>query len=228
MGSSLCFRRYIYVYSSGNNKKLVDTRPCEQASQPFSADELEYISRLDPDYDALLLSAMLPSLRTSAIRTMVLTTTLLQKAALMGSNLSEIGALISRSLNTSNAENKSPLENFIDDLLEELYLSEEKKFKYAGRELRPQESEQEDTFFHLDMEEESCVSSFTNSPRESESSSASWRCLSGSSSPFCGRPNTPQELPEEKWQSFMQMYRQTLGAFIQKSRSGGLTKSCGF
>lgn len=159
---------------------------------------------------------------------MVLTTTLLQKAALMGSNLSEIGALISRSLNASDAENKSPLEDFVDDLLEELYLSEEKKFKHAARELRHQESEQEETFFHLDMEEESCVSSFPNSPRESESSSASCKCLSGASSPFCGRPRTPQELPDEKWESFMQMYRQTLGAFIQKSKSGGLTKSCGF
>ena len=49
-----------------------------QAMIPFDDEELEYIARLDARADADLLRRELPSLRDSCLRTMEVSTTLLQ------------------------------------------------------------------------------------------------------------------------------------------------------
>ena len=49
-----------------------------QAMIPFDDEELEYIARLDARADAELLRRELPSLRDSCLRTMEVSTTLLQ------------------------------------------------------------------------------------------------------------------------------------------------------
>ena len=49
-----------------------------QAMIPFDDEELEYIARLDAQADADLLRRELPSLRDSCLRTMEVSTTLLQ------------------------------------------------------------------------------------------------------------------------------------------------------
>lgn len=67
-----------------------------QASIPFSEDELEYISKLDPIKDAEMLRVKLPMVREACLRILVLCTIFLKKAAESGLCLAEIGAMMSR------------------------------------------------------------------------------------------------------------------------------------
>ncbi|CAJ1916759.1 unnamed protein product [Sphenostylis stenocarpa] len=67
-----------------------------QASVPFSGNELEYISKLDPFKDAEILRTKIPLLRESAIRVLIVCTILLKKAAAAGLCLAEIGQMMTR------------------------------------------------------------------------------------------------------------------------------------
>lgn len=67
-----------------------------QAAAPFSGEEAEYVSKLDPFEDAELLRAELPSIREPAIRILVLCTVFLKKAVDSGLRLSEIGGMMTR------------------------------------------------------------------------------------------------------------------------------------
>ena len=80
-----------------------------QSSVPFSQQELEYISSLDGDADAALLARELPDLAAgngsdggggggSCLRTLSISTRLLQRCAAAGLTLADIGALASRPL----------------------------------------------------------------------------------------------------------------------------------
>ena len=60
---------------------LTDRCLRSQAMIPFDDEELEYIARLDARADADLLRRELPSLRDSCLRTMEVSTTLLQVRA---------------------------------------------------------------------------------------------------------------------------------------------------
>ncbi|MCO5594590.1 hypothetical protein L7F22_048623 [Adiantum nelumboides] len=67
-----------------------------QASLPFSEEELDYIKHLDEYKDADLLRRELPMLREACFRMLILSTTLLKRAAATGFCLAEIGEMMSR------------------------------------------------------------------------------------------------------------------------------------
>ncbi|KAI5081374.1 hypothetical protein GOP47_0004557 [Adiantum capillus-veneris] len=67
-----------------------------QASVPFSEEELDYIKRLDQHKDADVLRRELPMLREVCFRMLILSTTLLKRAAAAGLCLAEIGEMMSR------------------------------------------------------------------------------------------------------------------------------------
>ncbi|EOA28873.1 hypothetical protein CARUB_v10025117mg [Capsella rubella] len=67
-----------------------------QALVPFTADELQYISNLDPFKDAELLRTELHSLPESAIRVLIVCTVFLKHAAAAGLCLAEIGEKMTR------------------------------------------------------------------------------------------------------------------------------------
>ncbi|XP_022759912.1 phosphatidylinositol 4-kinase gamma 5-like [Durio zibethinus] len=67
-----------------------------QASIPFSEDELEYISHLDPFRDSEMLRMELPMIREACLRVLVVCTIFLKTAAVFGLCLAEIGEMMSR------------------------------------------------------------------------------------------------------------------------------------
>eukprot|EP00250_Pteridium_aquilinum_P010837 c19661_g2_i1 orf=1-1401(-) len=67
-----------------------------QSSLPFSEEELDYINRLDGGKDAVILRNELPMLREACLRMLILSTTVLKRAAAAGLNLAEIGEMMSR------------------------------------------------------------------------------------------------------------------------------------
>ncbi|KAE8671061.1 Phosphatidylinositol 4-kinase gamma 7 [Hibiscus syriacus] len=67
-----------------------------RASIPFSEDELEYISRLDPFRDSELLRMELPMIREACLRVLVVCTIFLKEAAISGLCLAGIGEMMSR------------------------------------------------------------------------------------------------------------------------------------
>ncbi|KAF2313710.1 hypothetical protein GH714_012824 [Hevea brasiliensis] len=67
-----------------------------QASIPFSEDELEYISCLDPLKDSDMLRRELPMIREACLRVLVVCTVFLKEAAAFGLCLAEIGEMMSR------------------------------------------------------------------------------------------------------------------------------------
>ena len=69
-----------------------------QSSMPFSKESLDYIAGLEPRKDSKLLRQELPTLRTECLRVLEVSTTLLQRAAVAGLCLAEIGMLMSRPL----------------------------------------------------------------------------------------------------------------------------------
>eukprot|EP00252_Welwitschia_mirabilis_P004228 TRINITY_DN1449_c0_g1_i1.p1 TRINITY_DN1449_c0_g1~~TRINITY_DN1449_c0_g1_i1.p1 ORF type:complete len:657 (-),score=112.61 TRINITY_DN1449_c0_g1_i1:331-2301(-) len=69
-----------------------------QASLPFSDEELQYIERLDANSDADMLRMVLPMLRESSLRILVLCTVFLKIAAKSGLCLAEIGEMMSRGI----------------------------------------------------------------------------------------------------------------------------------
>ena len=81
-----------------------------QAMMPFTEEELAYIDRLDAQADVDLLRQQLPCLRVESLRTLQVATTLLQRCAAAGLNLSEIGTIMSRPL-VGLDEDPSDLEN---------------------------------------------------------------------------------------------------------------------
>ncbi|PKA46325.1 putative phosphatidylinositol 4-kinase type 2-beta [Apostasia shenzhenica] len=80
-----------------------------QASIPFSDEELEYISNLDPIRDSDMLRRELPMIREACLRVLVLCTTFLKEAAAFGLCLAEIGEMMSRQF-TGRDEEPSELE----------------------------------------------------------------------------------------------------------------------
>lgn len=80
-----------------------------QASIPFSETEVNYISRLNPCRDAEILRTMVPSIRESSIRVLVLCTFFLKRATAYGLCLGDVGAMMTRELCEGN-ENLSTLE----------------------------------------------------------------------------------------------------------------------
>lgn len=67
-----------------------------QASVPFSEDELEYISNLDPVRESEMLRTELPMIREACLRVLVLCTIFLKEAAAFGLCLADIGGMMSR------------------------------------------------------------------------------------------------------------------------------------
>lgn len=67
-----------------------------QASVPFSEEELDYIQKLDAKDDADMLRIQLPMLREACHRMLLLSTTVLKKAAAAGLCLAEIGEMMTR------------------------------------------------------------------------------------------------------------------------------------
>ncbi|XVE78591.1 hypothetical protein DITRI_Ditri13aG0158300 [Diplodiscus trichospermus] len=67
-----------------------------QASIPFSEDELEYISHLDPFQDSEMLRMELPMIREACLHVLVICTIFLKEAAIFGLCLAEIGEMMSR------------------------------------------------------------------------------------------------------------------------------------
>ncbi|CAN1244344.1 Phosphatidylinositol 4-kinase gamma 5 [Linum perenne] len=67
-----------------------------QASIPFSDDELDYISKLDPFRDSDMLRRELPMIREACLRILVVCTIFLKQAATFGLCLGEIGEMMSR------------------------------------------------------------------------------------------------------------------------------------
>lgn len=81
-----------------------------QASLPFSEDEVDYISSLDPFKDAELLRTEVPSIRESSIRVLVLCTIFLKQATAYGLCLVDIGEMMTREF-LGGKEHCSSLEN---------------------------------------------------------------------------------------------------------------------
>ncbi|KAL1807071.1 hypothetical protein DCAR_0832936 [Daucus carota subsp. sativus] len=75
-----------------------------QASIPFSDDELEYIQKLDPFQDSVMLRDELPMIREACLRVLVLCTIFLKEAASFGLCLAEIGEMISREFRRGEEE----------------------------------------------------------------------------------------------------------------------------
>ncbi|XP_071705547.1 phosphatidylinositol 4-kinase gamma 6-like [Rutidosis leptorrhynchoides] len=81
-----------------------------QASVPFSDDELDYISNLDPVHDSDLLRTELPMIREACVRVLVVCTIFLKEAASFGLCLTEIGEMMTREFR-GNDEEPSELES---------------------------------------------------------------------------------------------------------------------
>ncbi|XP_027351115.1 phosphatidylinositol 4-kinase gamma 1-like [Abrus precatorius] len=81
-----------------------------QASIPFSENELEYISKLDPFKDAEILRTEIPLLRESSIRVLIVCTIFLKHAAAAGLCLADIGQMMTREL-CGGEESASEMEN---------------------------------------------------------------------------------------------------------------------
>lgn len=75
-----------------------------QASIPFSDDELEYISNLDPVRDSDMLRRELPMIREACLRVLYLCTIFLKEAAAYGLCLAEIGEMMSREFRNGEEE----------------------------------------------------------------------------------------------------------------------------
>lgn len=81
----------------------------QQASIPFSEEELEYIANLDPFKDCEMLQMELPMIREACLRVLVLCTIFLKEAAAFGLCLSEIGEMMTREF-SGHEEEPSELE----------------------------------------------------------------------------------------------------------------------
>ncbi|MBA0743270.1 hypothetical protein Gogos_005974 [Gossypium gossypioides] len=119
-----------------------------QASIPFSEDELEYISHLDPFRDSELLRMELPMIREACLRVLVVCTIFLKEAAISGLCLAEIGEMMSREFR-GQQEEPSELE-FI--CIEARRLLEERNM--LSDNVRAVENEFQ---FEIDCEEESDI-----------------------------------------------------------------------
>ncbi|XP_074296033.1 phosphatidylinositol 4-kinase gamma 7-like [Silene latifolia] len=75
-----------------------------QSSLPFSEEELDYISRLDPYKDCEMLWTELPMIREACLRVLVLCTIFLKEAAASGLCLAEIGKMMSREFRSGDEE----------------------------------------------------------------------------------------------------------------------------
>ncbi|OMO95964.1 hypothetical protein CCACVL1_05141 [Corchorus capsularis] len=80
-----------------------------QSSIPFSEDELEYIKKLDPIKDSMMLKRELPMIREACLRVLVVCTIFLKTAAGFGFCLAEIGEMMSREFRAGE-EDPSELE----------------------------------------------------------------------------------------------------------------------
>lgn len=115
-----------------------------QASIPFSEDELEYISNLDPDKDSDMLRMELPMIREASRRVLVICTIFLKKAADFGFCLAEIGEMMSREF-CGHEEKPSELESFCIEARHRL-----DKREVAFEEVKPEDDNQ----FQFDTDNE--------------------------------------------------------------------------
>ena len=104
-----------------------------QSSVPFSEEELEYIANLDEMKDVDMLRSELPMLREACHRMLILSTSVLKKAAASGLCLAEIGELMSKDaieeasqfeLICLEAKRALTISSSVDDDLSELSLGE--------------------------------------------------------------------------------------------------------
>ncbi|CAI0390349.1 unnamed protein product [Linum tenue] len=75
-----------------------------QSSIPFSEDEIEYIAKLDPVEDCLMLKRELPMIRVACLRVLHLCTIFLKEAVNFGLCLAEIGEMMSREFRAGEEE----------------------------------------------------------------------------------------------------------------------------
>lgn len=139
-----------------------------QASIPFSEDELEYISHLDPFQDAEMLRMELPMIREACLRVLIVCTIFLKEAAVFGLCLAEIGEMMSREFR-GQEEEPSELE-FI--CVEARRLLEERNMLFEN--VKAGENEFQ---FEIDCEEKEVV--LTSNVEKKLASHASSRHLGG-------------------------------------------------
>ncbi|CAI0463621.1 unnamed protein product [Linum tenue] len=75
-----------------------------QSSIPFSEDEIEYIAKLDPVEDCVMLKRELPMIREACLRVLHLCTIFLKEAVNFGLCLAEIGEMMSREFRAGEEE----------------------------------------------------------------------------------------------------------------------------
>ena len=133
-----------------------------QASIPFSEEDLEYITNLDPIKDAEMLRMELHTIHEASLRVLVLSTTFLKEAAACGFCLSEIGEMMSRQF-TRNEEEPSDLEVLC---MEARNWVEEREWLLPQADFEG-EDDNESTQFDLDSEDDSTTfeASFSNNIR---------------------------------------------------------------
>ncbi|XVF81784.1 hypothetical protein PTKIN_Ptkin15bG0184100 [Pterospermum kingtungense] len=159
-----------------------------QASIPFSEDELEYISHLDPFQDAEMLRMELPMIREACLRVLVVCTIFLKEAAVFGLCLAEIGEMMSREFR-GQEEEPSELE-FI--CIEAKRLLEERNMLFEK--VKAGESECQ---FEIDCEEEKV--DLTSNVEKKLASHTSCRPLGGNiRSPLSKLDENVEEWTEEE------------------------------
>ncbi|XP_057868860.1 phosphatidylinositol 4-kinase gamma 6 [Cryptomeria japonica] len=121
-----------------------------QASLPFSEEELEYIKNLNAASDAELLRKELPMLRESCLRVLMITTAFLQKAAVAGLSLAEIGSMMTREIGTMDHE-LSELENIC--ILAKLDADHELSLVRSSRSLVKSIADELSLQLHMDQED---------------------------------------------------------------------------
>lgn len=117
----------------------------QQASIPFSEEELEYIANLDPFKDCEMLRTELPMIREACLRVLVLCTIFLKEAAAFGLCLSEIGEMMTREFR-GHEEEPSELEVICIEVRR--LVAERGIFN-----LEPVVADEEEFLFDLDCEE---------------------------------------------------------------------------
>jgi len=123
-----------------------------QASIPFSEEEVEYISKLDPSKDADMLRRELPMIREACLRVLIVSTVFLKEAVGFGLCLAEIGEMMSREF-TGGEEEPSELEMIC---IEASKLVSERMDKMLLEDSRDEEenNEEDAVQFEIDSEEE--------------------------------------------------------------------------
>ncbi|EPS68639.1 hypothetical protein M569_06126 [Genlisea aurea] len=118
-----------------------------QALIPFSETEIDYISSLDPEKDAMLLRSGLPSISESSVRVLIVCTVFLKQAAASGLCLADIGEMMTREFHAGQ-QDRSVLENICITAKSSLKLESPNKNEAEA------EAEATEEIFQLEEEEE--------------------------------------------------------------------------